>query len=102
MVVPSCAMRAMMAKIGFEIEQLTFEIGGGPEPCPILALSTEGAEQPLRQWMGPGNVGHGLDFGHFQDSQVGWPRMKAIKRIVVGTEVFRDGAVASTGVMEKT
>ena len=85
-----CAMRAMMVKIGFEIEQLAFEIGGCPEQHRIQALSAEGADQPLHKWMGQGNIGDGLDFGHIQDSQVGLPLMKTIKRIVIGTEVFRD------------
>ena len=84
------AMRAMMVKIGFEIEQLDFEIGGCPEQRMIQALSAEGADQPLHKWMGQRNAGHGLDFGHIQDSQVGLPLMKTIERIVVGTEVFRD------------
>ena len=83
-------MRAMMVKIGFEIEQLAFEIGGCPEKRTIQALSAEGADQPLHKGMGQGNVGHGLDFGHTQDSQVGLPLMKTIKRIVVGTEVSGD------------
>ena len=50
--------------------------------------------------MGPGNVGHGLDLGYPQDSQVGLPLGKTIKRIVVGTEVFREGAAAAKGVVE--
>ena len=83
-------MRAMMVKIGLEIEQLAFEIGGCPEQRRIQALSAEGADQPLHKWMGQGNIGDGLDFGHIQDSQVGLPLMKTIKRIVIGTEVFRD------------
>jgi hypothetical protein len=93
-------MRAMMVEIGLEIEQLAFEIGGCPEQRTIQALSTEGADQPLHKWMGQGNVRHGFDFGHLQDSQIGLPLMKAIKRIMVGTEVFRDGLVASKGVIE--
>ena len=83
-------MRAMLVKIGFDIEQLAFEIGGCLEQHTIQALSAEGADQPLHKWMGQRNAGHGLDFGHIQDSQVGLPLMKTIKRIVVGTEVFRD------------
>ena len=83
-------MRAMMVKIGFEIEQLDFEIGGCPEQATIQALSADGTDQPLHKGMGGRNVGHGLDFGHIQDSQVGLPLMKTIKRIVVGTEEFRD------------
>ena len=95
-----CAMRAMVVKIGFEIKQLAFEVGGCPEQCTIQALSAESADQPLHERMRQRNVEHGLDFGHLQDSQVGLPLMKAIKRIVVGTEVFGNGAVASNGVVE--
>ena len=89
-----------MVEIGFEIEQLAFEIGGCPEQRTIQALSAEGADQPLHKWVGPRHVRHGLDFGHIQDSQVGLPSVKTIKRIVVGTEVFRHGAVASKGLVE--
>ena len=92
-------MRAMLVKIGFEIEQLAFQIGSCPEQRTIQALSAEGADQPFHKGMGQWHVGHGLDFGHIQDSQVGLPLMKTIKRIVVGTEVFRDAAVASNGVL---
>src|SRR6516165_12226299 len=66
-----CGMRAMMVKIGFEIAQLAFEIGGCPEQGTVQALSAEGADQPLHKWMGARNVGHSLDFGHIEDSQVG-------------------------------
>jgi hypothetical protein len=81
-------MRAMVVEVGFEIEQLAFEIGGCREQGTIQALSADGTDQPLHKWMGQTNVGHGLDFGHIQDSQVGLPLVKTIKRIVVGTEVF--------------
>ena len=93
-------MHAMMVEIGFEIEQLAFEIGGCPEQRTIQALSAEGADQPLHKGVGPRHVRHGLDFGHLQDSQVGLPWRETIKRIVVGTEIFRHGAVASKGVVE--
>ena len=84
-------MRAMMVEICLEIEQLAFEIGGCPEQGTVQALSAEGADQPLHKWMGPRNVGHSLDFGHLEDSQVGLPLRKTIKRIVVGTEVLCAG-----------
>ena len=93
-------MRAMMVKIGFEIAQLAFEIGGCPEQGTIQALSAEGADQPLDKGMGPRNVGHRLDFGHLEDSQVGLPLRKTTKRIIVGTEVFRHGAVSLKGLVE--
>jgi hypothetical protein len=63
-------------------------------------MDNKSADQPLHKGMGPRNVGHGLDFGDGQDSQVGLPAMRTIKRIVVGTEVLRHGAVASKGVVE--
>lgn len=50
--------------------------------------------------MGRRNVGRGLNFGHIQDSHIGLPLMETTKWIVVGIEVFRDGAVASNGVVE--
>ena len=80
----------MVVEVGFEIPELVFKIRGCPEQREIQALPAEGADQPLHKGVGQRNVGHGLDFGHIQDSQVGLPLMKAIKRIVVGTEVFRD------------
>ena len=79
----------MVVKIGFEIQQLLLKIGGCPEQGMIQALPAEGADQPLHKGMGQRNVGHGLDFGDLQDSQVGLPLRKAIKRIVVATKVFR-------------
>jgi len=90
----------MTVEIGFEIEQLAFEIGGCPEQHAVQALSTDGADEPLYKGMGQGNVGHGLDFGNIQDLQVGVPKMETIKRIVVATEVFWHGAVASNGLVE--
>ena len=50
--------------------------------------------------MRQGNIGHGLDFGHLQDSQIGLPLLKPIKRIVVGAEVLRHRAVPSNGLIE--
>ena len=93
-------MRAMVVEVGFEIQQLVFEIGGCPEQRAIQALPAEGADQPLHEWMGQRNVGHRLDFSNLQDSQIGVPLMKTIQRVVVGTEIFGHPAVASDGVVE--
>ena len=38
--------------------------------------------------MGPGDVGHGLDLGHFQYPQIGLPPLKPIKGILVGAKVL--------------
>src|SRR5215831_4902306 len=97
---PACGMRAMMVEIGLEIEKLAFEIGGCPEQRTIQVLSADGADQPLHKWVGPRHVRYGLDFGHIEDSRVGLPLRKTIKRIVVGTEVFRHGAVSSKGLVK--
>jgi hypothetical protein len=69
-------MRAMVVEVGFEVQQLVFKIGGCPEQGTIQALSADGTDQPLHKGMGRRNVGHGLDFGHIQDSQVGLPLMR--------------------------
>ncbi len=50
--------------------------------------------------MGQGNVGDGLDFGHFHYAQIGLPLEEPIKRIMVGAEVFWHRAVASKGAVE--
>ena len=81
-------MRAMMVKIGFEIEQFAFEIGSCPEQRTIQTLSAERANQALDKGMGEGNIGDGFDLGHLQDSQVGLPLLKPIEGIVVGAEVL--------------
>jgi hypothetical protein len=72
-------MRAMMVKIGFEIEQFAFEIGSCPEQRSIQALSAERANQPLYKGMGQGNIGDGFGLGHLQDPQVGLPLLKPRK-----------------------
>ena len=50
--------------------------------------------------MRQGNVGHRLDFGYLQDSQIGLPLLKSIQRIVVGAKVLRHGPVPSNGLIE--
>jgi hypothetical protein len=93
-------MRAMMVKIGFEIEQFAFEIGSCPEQRTIQTLSAERANQPLDKGMGEGNIGDGFDLGHLQDSQVGLPLMETVKRIMVGAEVLGHPALPSKGAVE--
>ena len=93
-------MRAMMVKIGFEIEQLTFEIGTCPGQRTIQALSAEGADQPLHKGMGQGNIGDCLDLGYLQYPQIGLPLPKPIKGIVVGAEVLRHPALPLQGTVE--
>jgi hypothetical protein len=93
-------MRALMVKIGFEIEQLAFQIGSCPEQRAIQALSAEGADQPLHEGMGQGNVGDGLDLGHLQYPQVGLPLLKPIKGIVVGADALGHPALPANCAVE--
>ena len=93
-------MRALMVKVGFEIGQLAFQIGGCPEQRTIQALSAEGADQPFHKGMGQGNIGDSLDLDHLQYPQVGLPLPKPIKGIVVGTEVLGHPALPSNCVVE--
>ena len=90
----------MVVEVGFEIPQLVFKIGGGPEQRTIQALSAERANQPLDKGMGQRNVGHGLDLGDVQDSQVGLPLPKPIKGIMVGAEVLGHPGLPSNGAVE--
>jgi hypothetical protein len=85
----------MYVKVDLEFEQLALEIRSCPEQHTIQTLAADGADQPLHKLMEQRNIGYGLDFAHIQDSQVGLPSMKAIERIVVGAEVFRQRVLAS-------
>jgi hypothetical protein len=49
-----------------------------PEQRAIQILASKGADQPLHEWMGQGNVGDGLDFGHLQYPQIGLPLLNGI------------------------
>ena len=50
-------MRAMMAEVSREIEQLVFEIRSGPEQRAIQILASNRADQPLHKRMGDRNNG---------------------------------------------
>src|SRR5262249_6590387 len=50
--------------------------------------------------MGPGNVGDRFDFRHTEDSQIRFPLMKPVQRIVVGTEIPWKSGYASDGLLE--
>jgi hypothetical protein len=50
--------------------------------------------------MGQRNVGKGLDFCHFEYSQIGLPLVEPIKWIVVRAEVVRHPPLPSNGAVE--
>ena len=89
----------MTVEVVPEFEQLGFEIDGRPEQ---RAIPSNRSDQPLHERMRQGNIGHSLDFGYLQDSQIGLPLVKSIERIVVGAEVLGCRPVASNGVIEHT
>src|SRR5205807_7339363 len=88
-------MRAMVVKVGPEIEQLVFEICRRPKQRMIQILASNGADQPFHKWMGQGNIGDGLDLCHLQYSQIGLPLVEPVKRIVVGAKVLRQPVLPS-------
>ena len=94
------SMRAMMVEVCPEIEQLVFEIRRGPEQRAVQVLTSNRADQPFHKGMGQGNVGDGFDLGHLQYPQVGLPRLKPIKGIMIGAEVLRHPALPSNGVVK--
>jgi hypothetical protein len=93
-------MRAMKVKIGFEIEQLAFQIGRCPEQCTIQALSADGADQPLHKGMGQGNIGDRFDLVHLPYPQIGLPLPKSIQGIMIGAEVLGHPALPPKGAVE--
>ena len=93
-------MRAITVEVIPELPQLVFEIDCRPEERAIQILPSKRPDQPLHERMRQGNVGHGLDFGYPQDSQIGLPLPKPIKRIVVGAEILRHRPMSSNGLIE--
>ena len=83
-----------------ELQQLVFEIDSCPEQRAIQILPSNRSNQPLHERMRKGNIGHRLDFGYLQDSQIGLPLLEPIKRIVVGAKVLRHRSVASNSLIE--
>src|SRR5438094_196140 len=94
-------MRAMVVKVGPEIEQLVFEICCRPKQRMIQILASNGADQPFHKWMGQGDVGDGLDLCHLQYSQIGLPLVEPVKRIVVGAKVLRQPVLPSNRAVEQ-
>ena len=50
-----------MVEVGFEIQQLVFEIRARPEQRAIQTLPPYRSDQPLHEGMGQGNVRNGSD-----------------------------------------
>ena len=83
-----------------ELQQLVFEIDSCPEQRAIQILPSNRSNQPLHERMRQRNIWHCLDFCYVQDSQIGFPLLKPIQRIVVGTEVLWHRPVSSNGLIE--
>ena len=91
----------MVVEIGHEIEPFVFQIYRRAEQHGIETLASQGADEPLHEGMGQGNVGKGLDFCHLQNPQMGLPRVELIKRIVVGAEVLGQAAMPSNSAVKR-
>ena len=54
----------------------------------------------LDKRMRPGNIGYCFDFSYTEDSQIRFPLMKPIQRIVIGTEIPWKSCHASDSLLE--
>ena len=72
-----------------ECVQLTPQVDGVPEEHAIKIFAANRADQPFDERMRNRHVGNRLDRVNFEYTKVRKPAVKAKKRIVVGTEVFR-------------
>ncbi len=93
-------MRSMIVEVSREIEQFAFEIRRGPEQGAIQEFTSDRADESFHKWMGQRDIRYGLDFVDFEDSKIGLPLSKAIKRIMVGAEVLGHPALPSDGTFE--
>jgi len=65
----------------------------------IQILAAQSRNEPLNEWMRPGNLGHCLHPFHLQDPQIGLPAVELEQRIVIGSKPRRQTA-ARDGLVE--
>jgi hypothetical protein len=90
----------MPIEIGFEIEQLVFEIHRGPEQRAIEVLAANHPDQPFHKRMGERNIGNSFDLSHLQDPQIGLPLRKLEQGIMVGAEALGPLVLSAIGAVE--
>src|SRR5688500_6351685 len=82
-----------------ETKKLQFQICPRPEQKIVATLATDRSDQSFNERMRQGNVRNCFDFRHAQYSQISLPLMESIQRIMVRTQVLRNG-LPSNGTIE--
>ena len=59
------------------------QICSRPEQQLFQTLAADCADQSFDKWMGPWNIWNRFDFCNTEDSEVGFPLMKPIQRVVI-------------------
>ena len=90
----------MPVEVGFEIEQLVFEIRSRPKQRAIEVFAANRPDQPFHKGMGERNIGDSFDLGHLQDAQIGLPLRELEQGIMVGAEALGQAALPANGAVE--
>src|SRR5215467_262256 len=73
-----------------ELAKLRVQVGRRPEQQPVQTFKTNRPNQSFDERMRPWNFRNRFDFFYVQDSQICFPLMKLVQRIMVGTEILRE------------
>src|SRR5262245_40326907 len=84
-------VRSVSIEIALEDFEFLLQVGCRPESCLVQAFPTDCPNQSLHKRMRPRNVRDCFDFLHLEDTQIGLPLMKPIQRIMIGTQIYRQG-----------
>src|SRR5215471_8924919 len=93
-------MSAVLIVIKSVFVQLCFQIRGCPKQEPVQTLASNGSNQSLDERVRPWNVRNRFDFCDAEDSQIRFPLMKPIQRIMIGAEIPWKSRHASDGLLE--
>jgi hypothetical protein len=63
-------------------------------------MDDKSSNQSFDERMRPRNLRNGFDFGYAEDSQIRFPLMNPIQRIMIGTQIPWEGGHASNGLLE--
>ena len=83
-----------------ELAKLRVQVGRRPEQQPVQTFKTNRPNQSFDERMRPWNFRNRFDFFYVQDSQICFPLMKLVQRIMVGTEILRESGHASDRLLE--
>jgi hypothetical protein len=93
------AVDARLIVVASESGELALKIQSVPEPEVVQILSPDGADQPFNERMRAGHEGYGLDLVNFEYPQVRSAAMESEQRIVVRTQMLREG-LSRSGLVE--